>query len=934
MTSPRFRHPLLSPHFVAFSRKIASLPLVLALSAAAVTVVGCSNDAPTKDQLLVRASESLASNQFWQAEKQYRDVLRLAPNDPVAQRQLGILYFDQGQIVQALPLLKKSAELDPGNVELQLKLGVALLAAAEYVQSRDAALQILENHPGDEQALSLLIDTARSPDDLEATRKLIESYRQKAGQERASYHLALGAIYFKTNDQARAESEFKSALSLDPKSAQTYTSLGSLYWSRNDLPSADQAFKTASELVPPQSPVRLRQVDFKFRTGSRQEAKALLEVITQKVPEYLPALVYLMKIVCTEQQTEECNKRVQTILEHDPSNLEAVYQDGIINMGKGDAPKAIREFEYLSNAFPRNAQIRYDLARAYLLLAKNSNSQNVINNAINNAENRLSDAIKLDPQLDQAVLLFAELKIRKGSGAVAIDPLTQLIKSKAQIPQAYYLLASAYLSQQRTEEALAVYRQMTVLFPQDVQPPFLIGTLLLAQQDQTGARQAFEKSAEISPDFLPAIERLVDLDIAEQRFASALERAQAQIDKQSNSAIAWTLRGKVYLAQRDFDRAQSDLQKAIELDGNFEPAHLLLAQLYATSNRQEEAIKELSAFVANKKTIPALMSLALLYQNKQDFSAAVTTYEKLLSVNPNFAPALNNLAFINAEYLGQIDQALALAKRASAAAPNDFHVTDTLGWISFKKGDLSEARRLLQESANKLPDVSEIQFHLGVVLYMLGDEGMARAALQKAIEAPADFVGKSQALEKLAVLKVDIESTNSAAARNDLEKLIRQNPDDPVAQMKLAKLQEREGAVDQAIKAYEKIVASYPLFTPATRQLALLSSQRADDVAKAFNLAEKARQAYPNDPEVAKALGILNYRRDYYPRAVDLLKEAAAKRPEDAEILYYLGETHRQLKQWAECKNTLERAASLRLPSALADRAKAALANCEDSLAQ
>jgi len=63
----------------------------------------------------------------------------------------------------------------------------------------------------------------------------------------------------------------------------------------------------------------------------------------------------------------------------------------------------------------------------------------------------------------------------------------------------------------------------------------------------------------------------------------------------------------------------------------------------------------------------------------------------------------------------------------------------------------------------------------------------------------------------------------------------------------------------------------------------------------------KARQAYPDDPEIAKALGILNYRRGYYPQSADLLKEAAARRKDDPELLY------RQLKQWKECEGALQR---------------------------
>jgi len=115
------------------------------------------------------------------------------------------------------------------------------------------------------------------------------------------------------------------------------------------------------------------------------------------------------------------------------------------------------------------------------------------------------------------------------------------------------------------------------------------------------------------------------------------------------------------------------------------------------------------------------------------------------------------------------------------------------------------------------------------------------------------------------------------------------------------------------------------------RQLALLYGQRSTDTAKAYELVAKARQAYPDDPDIAKALGTLNYRRGYYPQSVELLKKAAAKRKDDPELLYYLGEAYRQLKQYADCKGVLERAITLNLSPGLADDATRALAECSET---
>ena len=904
--------------------------LTLALPLAAIASFGCAKEQDSKEQHLSRANDYLAAQQYDKAEKEYRDVLRLAPEDPAALRQLGIIYVDQGQILQAYPLLKKSAELQPDDPEIQVKLAATFLSIGAYAEARDAAQQVLDKQPGNEQALLLLVDASRKPDDIEDARKLIQSLREK-DQDRARYHLALGTLELRQNDQPRAESEFKAALELDPKSSEAHAALGALYWGRNDLKKADEAFKTAADLARPRSPGQLRYADFLIKTGDGAQAKSLLEEISRKAPDYLPPRIYLMKIACAEHQGEDCIARVQNVLSQDPINYDALFIDGLLSLGKGEAAKATRVFEYLSNTYSQNPQVRYHLARAYLLYAKSAGAVES-RRAVESAESRLDEAVKLNPRFEEATLLLAELKIRKGVPAPAVDLLVPLTKERPQIAQAHYLLASAYLAQQKRDEALAVYRQMTELFPKDPQPPFLVGSILLAQGQQADARKAFEKSVEISPDYLPPVEKLVDLDIAEQQYAAALARVEKHIDKNPKLAQAWALKGKIYLAQRDFAHAESDLLKAVELDPNLEPAYLLLGQLYVASNRQQEAIAKLSAFVEKNKTVqavPAMLQLAMIQEQMKNFTAARDTYENILTVAPNFPLALNNLAALYSEHLGQLDKAYDLAQKASEATPNEPHIADSLGWILFKKGDYGNALRLLQESAGKLPDQPEIQFHVGMAHYMVGEEGPARIALQKAADSSADFPGKDEARQRLALLAINAGTANPGA-RTELEKYLRERPNDPAALARLAEIQQRDGAVDQAVKTYEKLITDDPQYAPATRQLALLYGQLSTASAKAYELVTKARQVYPDDPDIAKTLGILNYRRGYYPQAVELLKQATAKRKDDPELLYYLGEVHHQLKQWDECKGVLQRALTLNLSPGLADDTRRALADCSE----
>jgi len=218
-----------------------------------------------------------------------------------------------------------------------------------------------------------------------------------------------------------------------------------------------------------------------------------------------------------------------------------------------------------------------------------------------------------------------------------------------------------------------------------------------------------------------------------------------------------------------------------------------------------------------------------------------------------------------------------------------------------------------------------------MVHYMLGDEAAARTALQKAVQLPLAFAQKEEAQQRLAILTMDTQ-TPTGNARATLDAFLQQQPKDPAALTKLARLQAREGLADQAIDTYQKAIDANPLYAPALRDLALVYSARGDS--KAFDMTAKARQAYPDDAELAKTFGLLNFKRGLYPQSAELLNQAAGSRRDDADIQFYLGKSYQQLKRWDECKSALERALALNLPVASREDAQAQLANCTEQAAQ
>ena len=79
-------------------------------------------------------------------------------------------------------------------------------------------------------------------------------------------------------------------------------------------------------------------------------------------------------------------------------------------------------------------------------------------------------------------------------------------------------------------------------------------------------------------------------------------------------------------------------------------------------------------------------------------------------------------------------------------------------------------------------------------------------------------------------------------------------------------------------------------FAPAANNLAYNYAQHGGNLDVALGLAQKAREANPNDPGIADTLGWIHYKKGTYATAVALLKESNEKfKGQNPTVLYHLG---------------------------------------------
>jgi Flp pilus assembly protein TadD len=93
-----------------------------------------------------------------------------------------------------------------------------------------------------------------------------------------------------------------------------------------------------------------------------------------------------------------------------------------------------------------------------------------------------------------------------------------------------------------------------------------------------------------------------------------------------------------------------------------------------------------------------------------------------------------------------------LAQGAKEQFPDDPHISDTLGWVYYKKNIFSRAIVYLKEAVEKVQDNAAMHYHLGMAYYQNGDKELAKKELKKTLELDANFSGAQEIkgiLEKL-----------------------------------------------------------------------------------------------------------------------------------------------------------------------------------------
>jgi tetratricopeptide (TPR) repeat protein len=177
------------------------------------------------------------------------------------------------------------------------------------------------------------------------------------------------------------------------------------------------------------------------------------------------------------------------------------------------------------------------------------------------------------------------------------------------------------------------------------------------------------------------------------------------------------------------------VEKAIALEPDRPEAYPLLAGLHTGADAARSALVDVErGLEKSPRHLPGWMLKGTLHEKLGEAVEAQKAYRKVLEIDPNHLPALNNLAYNLVENGGDVNEALKFAERAAELAPASAAVNDTLGWVYVQKGVFLKALSHLEPAAERLGDLPAVQYHLGVAYSGAGEKTKALAALSRALD--------------------------------------------------------------------------------------------------------------------------------------------------------------------------------------------------------
>lgn len=515
--------------------------------------------------------------------------------------------------------------------------------------------------------------------------------------------------------------------------------------------------------------------------------------------------------------------------------------------------------------------------------------------------------LRREPDDPDVLRNLAGLLVARGRAAEALEIVETAAKRATFGAEDWLSLAEVFSRQGAIDQARVLLERAIREEPSNEEAYLELADVYLEAGDTSAAKILLERTASTHPDFHQVRRRLHDIHVMQGDWAAAIRLLEQEVAEDSSDLGLWLQLGRLLVQRGDTARAESlfaeltdrfpgDPAPYISLAavhvarGDTEAAIEVLRRglgrswsdeladrtrdLLVRRGRTEEALKLVQEWVRRDSSrVPPRLQLADLYLTLGDTVAAEKELESVVSAFPEDWRgyfALGRLLYLRRAWKDAL-ASLGRARQLEDGFPGTWVL---MGLAYLRQDSLEQAVAVLREAAVRFPQDAQAPFLLGSALMRLRRP-------QEAVE----WFEKSRALdpEDLDVL------LGLAAAYDELE------------------------WYDRSDSLYRKVLQLDPNHPTALNNYAYSLSLRGERLQEAFEMAEKALRAEPENGAFLDTMGWILYKMGRYEEALTYIQRASELRTDSADVFEHLGDVLEKLGRLDQAREAWEKA--LRLDS-------------------
>jgi tetratricopeptide (TPR) repeat protein len=529
----------------------------------------------------------------------------------------------------------------------------------------------------------------RDPNDLATHRLLGRIYLRSLGD------INNGSSGVQNEMVGKAIGEFSEVHRLDPSDAESSLWLARLYRLHNDPEKAEQVLREMIKTDPDNDAAMEQLTQLLLDENKSDEAIRLLETTTAHSPS--PVLYDLLGDAYTQTKDyAKAEDAYRKAVDLDPSELTHLRGLGQTLLSEEKYPEALSVYQKLADVMPDDADVYLRIAQIYRELHQLDKAEENLVKArqyapgslevmyneamIYESQGRYDDAIKvLTDAVTGVKSQSAVLPNRRRSLAILYQQLGQLYRDAQNYQaaantyqelghlgddedrRARLLLMETYRQSRDLPKALQIGKEAVAKYPNDV--PIRSSYALMLGEDQQP-----DEAVKLLQDNLKnnAADRDIYLNIAQiyersrryKEAEDAARKAEAIPGDPRENEMTWFLLGAIYERQKQFDKAEEEFKKVLNVDPKNAPALNYYGYMLADRGMRLDEAQEMIQRALDQEPFSGayLDSLGWVYYKQNKLDQAETALHKAVERDSHDPTIRGHLGDVYAKQ-GKMEQA-------------------------------------------------------------------------------------------------------------------------------------------------------------------------------------------------------------------------------------------------------------------------------------